>query len=260
MPLAGANDAEKLKDLASRSYRDQAVWFLNAFWNGVAKKEAENVWKYVLQFVKLDLEKGKQGNQLDEVMTHRFLEVNDNTHTVRELREKLYAIGIEKPKFVALIHYLIFHYAIDWHELLHAPQGNQDDIDRAQQMLEAVQTALKEAQTAAADLARQENEFNSRTKELELKSTVGTAVQQNKAKAELAQHLASDPLPLRKAKITNEAAVKKLLKKVHEAEAYLEEVKQKPGAAAGAMWWLDRELHEAKAYMPQAKGGYQKKA
>ncbi len=31
----------------------------------------------------------------------------------------------------------------------------------------------------------------------------------NKAKAELAQHLAEDPLPLRRAKITTEAAHKK---------------------------------------------------
>jgi len=34
-------------------------------------------------------------------------------------------------------------------------------------------------------------------------------VTRNKAKAELAQHLSSDPLPLRRAKITQEAAVKK---------------------------------------------------
>jgi len=34
-------------------------------------------------------------------------------------------------------------------------------------------------------------------------------VQRNKAKNELAQHLSSDPLPLRRAKITQEAAVKK---------------------------------------------------
>jgi hypothetical protein len=98
--------------------------------------------------------------------------------------------------------------------------------------------------------------------------------------------LAGDPLPLRKAKITNEAAVKKAektakaaeeataaaiaarkaaekalddaAKRVAEAEAYLQEVKNKPGSAGGALWWIDRELYEAKAYLPTSKGGYKK--
>jgi hypothetical protein len=30
--LAGSNDKEKLDDLTSRTHKDQAVWFLNAFW------------------------------------------------------------------------------------------------------------------------------------------------------------------------------------------------------------------------------------
>jgi len=45
--------------------------------------------------------------------------------------------------------------------------------------------------------------------------------------------------------------------KVAEAEAYLEEVKSTPGGE-GSLWWIDRELHEAKAYMPTSKGGYKK--
>jgi len=133
----------------------------------------------------------------------------------------------------------------------------------------------------------QEKAYNSKTEDLKKKSEEGTGVQQNKAKAELSQHLAGDPLPLRKAKITNEAAVKKAEKatkaaeaaaaaatqakeaaeqaveaakgKVAEAEAYLEEVKNKPGSAQGAIWWMERELHETRAYLPTAKGGYAKK-
>ena len=47
--------------------------------------------------------------------------------------------------------------------------------------------------------------------------------------------------------------------RVKEAEAYLEEVKNLPGTPHGAIWWMERELHEAKAYMPTAKGGYSKR-
>jgi len=38
-----------------------------------------------------------------------------------------------------------------------------------------------------------------------------------------------------------------------EAEAYLEEVKRKGGISFGAIWWMERELKEAKKYLPQRK-------
>jgi len=122
---------------------------------------------------------------------------------------------------------------------------------------------------------------------LQQKSSQGSVVQQNKAKAELAQHLAEDPLPLRKAKITLEAARKKAEKarapfeaatkaaeaarasaeaaldetraRVAEAEAYLQEVKAKPGSPHGAIWWMERELQEQKKYLPTSRGGIAKK-
>jgi len=113
-------------------------------------------------------------------------------------------------------------------------------------------------------------------------------VQRNKAKNELAQHLSEDPLPLRKAKLTTEAATKKAEKariaaglaqiaaekakdealeraefsrqkalemesKFAEAERYLEELRSRPGGGQGALWWIERELHEAKKYMPKRK-------
>jgi len=43
--------------------------------------------------------------------------------------------------------------------------------------------------------------------------------------------------------------------KVAAAEAYLEEVKAKPGTPHGAIWWLERELAEQKKYLPSSKGG-----
>jgi len=155
----------------------------------------------------------------------------------------------------------------------------------------AAELASKEAKTelqrSLADLHAQEEAHNKKTEELKRKTEEGGAVSQNKAKAELAQHLASDPLPLRKAKITNEAAVKKAEKtlkaaeeatgvanaakkaaeaavedcknKVDAAEKYLDEIRSKPGSAGGALWWIDRQLHEQKAYLPTKKGGYSKR-
>merc|ERR1712137_957713 len=124
-----------------------------------------------------------------------------------------------------------------------------------------------------------EDAYNNKTEELKRKSEEGGVVSRNKAKNELAQHLGEDPLPLRRAKINQEAAAQKASEavqasveakaaaeaavevarqKVAEAEAYLEEVKSKPGQAEGAIWWMERELHEAKKYLPESKGGIRK--
>merc|ERR1711879_510577 len=113
----------------------------------------------------------------------------------------------------------------------------------------------------------------------EKRAESGGVVQRNKAKAELSQLKAEDPLPLRKAKITLEAAQKRAEKarapfaearaiaeaamedarrKVEEAEAYLNEIKNQPGQPYGSIWWVDRELHEQKKYLPEAKGGIRK--
>jgi len=300
--LKGANDVEKLKDLGSKPYKDQAIWFLNSFWKDFGTKEAENIWNYGQKMVELDKDKGKLGSQLDEFQAHRFLELIKETLTVLQMREKLSQGGIDKAKHVPLVHYLIFHYNSDWHYLVNAPQGdNQEEVRKAQQMLESVQKALADAlkkadesavrlkelkeaqvelQKSQADLKQQEDEFNKRTAELTQKSEEGGVVSQNKAKAELAAHLAKDPLPLSRAKITNDAAVKKTEKaataaeaakvaaeaavvdaqnKFEAAQAFLNEVMSKPGSAGGALWWIDRELHEAKAYLPTSKGGYAKK-
>jgi len=400
--LSGANDHEKLKDLATKTYKAQAVWFLNSFWDQ-HQGEAERLWNWVHKLQTLDIQKGKDGNEVDELKAHVLLEFFKETMTVREMRDNLKETGAITGvvKMVPLIHLLIYRYRSDWHYLVNAPQGsNQKEIEEAQRLLEAVlaafaeaeskakasRAALKEAEAREAEakaaeakakqaeadakaaaaaaksredeakkseqtarereaelkaaqeeltaalneLKTQEDAYNNRTNELRRVSedeSVGL-VTRNKTKNELAQHLAQDPLPLRKAKITQEAAVKKADKasqvaeaarqsaeqnrvaaekarqaadaaareaekqardasnarqaaekareasarakeaadaameaarvKVDEAEAYLAEVKSRPGNAYGALWWIERELHEAKAFMPERKGGYKK--
>jgi hypothetical protein len=167
--------------------------------------------------------------------------------------------------------------------------------------------ACEELEAARADVASQEAAYNGRTAELREAAETGGVVQRNRAKVQLDAHLAEDPLPLRKAKLTLEAAQKKADKarapfqqkreaaesarmvaeqaraaaddaaraadtakeaslaavdeagrRMAEAEAYLAEVRSKPGCAFGAMWWIDRELTEKKKFMPTAKGGIRK--
>jgi len=349
-------------------------WFLNAFWDTV-EGDAERLWKYVHTCADLDLQDHEEGCGLDEVNAHRFLEVYNETLTVRELRSKLRSTGAlsesERPKVVPLTHYLLFKYNADWHALVNASQGdNAPEIARAQQMLDEVQAAFREAdskhkeasqkfreaekrakeaadreadarsteenakakeaeavaqeapfkaaqeelESALAEVKKQEDEYQGKISDCERRSEEGGVVSRNKAKAELAQLKAEDPLPLQRAKITLEAATKRAEKarapfeaatkaaqearaaaeaaaaeasrartaadeakkeserakqaaekalddarqRVKEAEEYLEEIKSRPGCAHGALWWIDRELHEAKAYIPESKGGYRK--
>jgi len=376
MTLPGSNDLEKLHALCDKTYKEQAIWFLNAFWEDFADKEAERLWGYVNKCGEIDSEFHGEGSGLDEMAAHVFLEKFAETLTVRELRAKLRSTGAigesERPKKVPLTHYLLFRYNADWHVLVNASQGdNSKEIAQAQEMLNKVTAAFeeskrtaaaaaqalreaessaakaktreeeskraaeqakekeeaskiaeqeaieaqKELEAALAEVKAQEDAYNAKTEELKQKSETGGVVSRNKAANELAQHLAEDPLPLRKAKITAEAAVKRADKatqaasqaanlatssradaeraakeatearhdaekareasaraneaaeaalddaqtKLEEAEAYLVEVKSKPGCAHGALWWIERELHEQKAYLPESKGGYRKK-
>jgi len=331
MALAGANDRDKLTSLCKKTYKEQAIWFLNAQWPSIGGQNSEDLWKYVHKAGELDLQKKATGNELDELNMHRFLESFKNERTVKELRDELRKVGVDNFKYIALSMFLIWHYRFDWHKLVNASQGdNAAAIAKASEMLESSQRACDEAirlaneaaasekaakaraaeaeqaeadlkkadeelAAALAELKAQEDAFNNKTADLKKKSEEGSTVQKSKAANELAQHLASDPLPLRKAKTTTEAAKRKAEKarapfaeatakaqaaaaeaeaareaaeasveeakrQVAEAEAYLEEQKRTVAAAGqGTLWWLDRELQEQKKYMPQSKGGIVKK-
>merc|ERR1712137_626907 len=73
----------------------------------------------------------------------------------------------------------------------------------------AAKQAKAELEAALRQLHAEEEAYNKKKADLEQKSQTGGVVSRNKAANELAQLLAEDPLPLRRAKITQEAAVKK---------------------------------------------------
>jgi len=267
---------------------------------------------------------------------------------------------------MSLLEYLMFKYSKTIPQVLNAPQGNKEEIEKAQKEFAIVQAALDDVQrqldqqkqakeevhkrlheqkkkvteqnqkleeqkqrlqeqklaeeevrksereqtAAVEELRGQENAFQTMMKDLAFKSEKGeTIVARSKAAQELAQLKQENPLPLRKAKITQEAALRKVEKqrkeaenatakclsiadelakvkreldigaqqlevakneveeatrrveeavrdtevRMAEAEAYLEEVKKHGGNPDGAIWWIERELKEAKKYLPQRK-------
>ncbi len=109
--MPGATDNEKLNELCKLTYKEQGVWFLNAFWeqgipggNGIADG-AERIWAYVNKCTSIDKAKGA-GSALDELEAHRFLEAFDEAHTVLEMRAQLRKTGAlgenERPKVLLI--------------------------------------------------------------------------------------------------------------------------------------------------------------
>jgi len=369
--------------LCKKTHSQQAVWWLNGFWDKGAEKEAQTIYDMVQKFKELDYGgkvievKGKQkektaeykeGCDLDEFKAHRFLETYGETLTVVELRKRLEAIDIDKNKKVALSEYLLFKYKKGPQELVDAPQGdNQKEIQAAQAQVAELDSALKDLQqkqqelaalledqkveeerarkalqeskeakevadkalelqqaaeakvraaeaelrAAVEDLKKQEDDYKHRVTALEAKSqdTSLSTVQKSKAVNELAQLKGEDPLPLRKAKITQEAALRKVEKerkaaeaataaatqkaeasaaakkaaeeaaekaeeariategkskevetavsetqtKLDEAVATLETLKKKSGSAQGALWWMSKEVEEARKWLVPKK-------
>jgi len=250
------------------------------------------------QFIELDHENGKEGKDLDEFNAHRFLEKLGETKTVKQMRDELREIDMDFNKRMALIEYFLWSYKKTVSDFVSKPQGGIDpeELAEAQRLLDEVQRALRESQEAAEiaaqrerealeaeapfkkaqeelneaidELKRQEDEYKRKTDTLRARSedqSLGV-VQRNKASNELAQLLAQDPLPLRQAKISLEAAERKADKvrkpfkeareraeaaraiadqavddcnaRYDEAEKYLKEVMSKPSSPHGQIWWF----------------------
>lgn len=259
----------------------------------------------------------KEGNDLDQFQAHRFLEKVGETLTVKELSAKIGVLDVDRNKRLCLSEYFIDKYKKKLVSVIDAPQGGQaaqealeratkkvDDavakMEQAQEAAAAAAAALVEAKeaeseaTQAKDLLKeavdaveaQEAERNAKLEKLkekiENKDGRLSQMKVNTAKNELAQLEADDPLPLRKAKLTQKAALKKSKKalkvskkaaeaaetasisadttkneaeeSVKEAQEALRELKENgDGIAHGNIWWMEKELAERQKNMPRSK-------
>jgi len=258
------DEKTRFRELTTMKYADQAKWFLNGFWREGIENDSESVWKYTHKFMDLDEKSKKDGNELDEFLSHKFLESYGETLTVIQLREKLRKIDLDCNGKMALLEYLAFKFNKTVPAIINSPQGdNQDEVNEAARKLQAVQDAMdevskqleqqtqalaqqkeaeekataslaaqkqaeetvkkaeRELKAAVDDLKAQEDSFSNQIKKLEekTKDTAASQVTRAKAAAELAQLKQEDPLPLRKAKISQEAALRKVEKERKAAEA-----------------------------------------
>jgi len=257
----------------------------------------------------------KEGCDLDEFKSHNFLEKLGDVMTVKQLRAHLKELDIDNNNRMSLSEYFLGKYKKTPSDLVSSPQGGEAEAEKLEAAAKAVEvagaalreaTAQEESSLAAAKLAKEALDASNKAA-TELKEAVAaleaeekaladkkagfqkkiddpnmSSMKQNMAKNELAQLNSEDPLPLRKAQITQKAALKKAEKAAklaaaekekadaaaeaaaaskakaveafEEAEKALEDLKKNgDGVARGAVWWLERELTERRKYMPRKK-------
>jgi chromosome segregation ATPase len=294
------------KELTSKPHSAQAQWWLNGFWNAGADKEAETIWKIAHTFMEIDAGQPvlygkktadfKETCDLDEFKAHVALEKLGETLTVQALRKRLKALDIDSNNRMALSEYLLDKYKKTPQALVNSPQGTLDrsiideaqaKCDEAQALLDKATEAKRECDIAEAPLKKANEELATVVAEIaalekakadkleELDRIINGsdgAVKKGKATQEKAQLQSEDPLPLRKAKITQEAALKRVEKArapftaateaaeaarqaaeqaFVAAQAALDELKKKGGTPHGTVWWMERVLNEKLKFMPK---------
>jgi len=217
-------EMEEFKKIEAKKYSAQGAFFLNAFWVECGN-EAEKIWQWCQKFQEYDQVNGKEGNDLDEFWSHKYLETVGETMTVIQMREVLKEIDLDNNRRISLLEYCLYKFKQTIKELLKRPQGMNEELAKAQQALAAVQAEIEKIEKKKSEL-----EAASR----------GGGVKAMQAKNELSQLLVADNTELNKAMLTAEAAVRKA---------------QKLGglAAQGALFWIERDLQEAKKYKPKSK-------
>eukprot|EP00461_Guttulinopsis_vulgaris_P003225 UN03226 len=121
----------KIKEVTAKNYRDQAIFYLNAFWNDSTKpasEEAEQVYQLITDFSKEDHIKGKNGNELNAVQAFNVLQRRGQTLTALELKAQLRKVDIDANGEMALAEYLLFINGRDPVAFVTNPQGAVDPV------------------------------------------------------------------------------------------------------------------------------------
>jgi len=225
-------DEECLKEfgntIATHTFKEQSIFFMNAFWSEHGEKNCKDIWVWTQSFEEFSAD-GKQGpHDLDDFQSARFLERHDEPMTVIERRKILKSIDQDNNNRMGILEFLVYKFKINIPELMRKPQGTNKALKDAEKALKAVMDEIDKIEKKKAKLTA---------------AIAAGGVKGMRAKAELAQVEDADPLPLNRALITAEAKLRKTRK-------------SKDISSMGNIWWMENELAEAKAYKP--KGGVNK--
>jgi hypothetical protein len=176
---------DKIKSVTAMNYRDQAIWYLNAFWSDAkpAETEAETVFQLITAFTKEDHVKGKNGCELNPIQAFNVLQKRNQTLTALELKAQLRKVDIDANGEMALCEYLLFINERDPVAFVTNPQGQIDlvklkALEKQMEELDALMAELqvKEAAAVAAEQASKQAEADAIEQEAKAKAAEQVAL------------------------------------------------------------------------------------
>jgi len=206
-PVSDEELAKRFVVVTAMKVDDQVFEFLKSFVN-VFKGNFEEVLELVEEFVK-SAPAGTNREalkDLDEFDAHRFLERRDESLTVKELREAILVMDLDRNRRVAFVEYALWKYQRDRGEkfvnlqLLVNPNivlGGDDAV---------IREAIRKHAEVVRERKKREDEMAA------LQATINAtpdSVKGKAAAARLAQMKSEDTLELKKREITAEAAKRK---------------------------------------------------
>jgi len=153
--------SEGFEHVTSLVHSEQAIWWLNGFWEEGAEEYKEDIWE--MTHLMMEISAGqkmlygrrqteiKQEPDLDEFKAHVFLERLGETLTVRALRKRLDELDVDNNKRMALVEYLLAKYNKTPAEVASAPQGTgvpKHELDAAQKQLDDLNIKFQELSLA----------------------------------------------------------------------------------------------------------------
>jgi len=124
---------ELLLVIRSYNYKQQAGFFLNAYWDEISET-AEVLWDYAMSMAENDTRSGEDGCFLDEGQGIQFMRqnVDDFDMTATQFRNTLRTeICLNNDKKMSLVEFLLNQFGLDVVELMTRPQGGNTDVIRS---------------------------------------------------------------------------------------------------------------------------------
>eukprot|EP00457_Paulinella_chromatophora_P005346 gb/GEZN01005363.1/.p1 GENE.gb/GEZN01005363.1/~~gb/GEZN01005363.1/.p1 ORF type:complete len:250 (-),score=66.27 gb/GEZN01005363.1/:560-1309(-) len=244
----GEPDLSAFNTITDSSYREQVVFFMNAFWpeyfadeikdgKAKAKENREAVWKDYQLIIELDkqqhtarIEAKKAEGDWDEANSKgleqnwafKFFEMKKQTMTAIAFKSAFKTIDANSDGWMAAIEYLLYSYKQTVPELLKRPQATTPELEAAKEALKAIQAEIDKIEAKKESLR---------------KKAEGTGVTAKNAKAELAQLYVSNFEDINITCVKAESQLKKAAKKVK--------------SAPGSIWFMQREIEEQRKYSPK---------
>eukprot|EP01098_Paradermamoeba_levis_P010276 TRINITY_DN4320_c0_g1_i1.p1 TRINITY_DN4320_c0_g1~~TRINITY_DN4320_c0_g1_i1.p1 ORF type:complete len:262 (-),score=137.48 TRINITY_DN4320_c0_g1_i1:90-875(-) len=196
---------KRYTEVVSHSIEEQAKFFLRAFVLDF-QGNFEEVLDLAQEFSKFAPKEGVV-RELDEVQAHVFLEKRGETMTVKELRDQIKEIDLDKNHKVAFVEYALFRYKKTLAQLFTPPAGASPEA------LAALEKAIEDYQKTL-ETRKARDEKMAHLAEIAKQGGVKGKAAQN----ELEQMQKQDQLEQNKKEVLSAAAKRKAQKAVEESD------------------------------------------